>query len=101
MSRREQLQEMLQLEPDDVFLNYALAKAFVAEDRIEEGKRQFRRTLQLDPDHVAGHFQLAQVLASEDDTDEARKVVTRGIDVARKANDSHAVMEMTEFLEML
>lgn len=101
MSRREQLQTMLQAEPDDVFLNYALAKAFVAEGRIEDGLARFRRTLELDPDHVASYFQLAQVLAGEGNVDEARNVVTQGIDVARKVGDSHAEMEMSGFLDSL
>jgi thioredoxin-like negative regulator of GroEL len=92
---------MLQSEPDDVFLNYALAKAFVEEGRVDEGLAQFRRTLQLDPDHVASYFQLAQVLAAEGDEDEARSVVAQGIAVARQVGDTHAEMEMTGFLETL
>jgi Flp pilus assembly protein TadD len=92
---------MLQSEPDDVFLNYALAKAFIEEGRVDEGLSQFRCTLQLDPDHVASYFQLAQVLAAEGDVDEARSAVTQGIAVARKVGDAHAEMEMTGFLETL
>ena len=101
MSRREQLQSMLQSEPDDVFLNYALAKAFIEEGRVDDGLAQFRRTLELDPDHVASYFQMAQVLATEGDIDESRRVVSQGIDVARKVGDSHAEMEMTGFLDSL
>jgi len=99
--RREQLQALLRDEPDDVFLNYALAKSFVEEGRVDDALAQFRRTLELDPDHVASYFQMAQVLAAEGNTDEARSVVSRGIDVARKVGDAHAEMEMTGFLDSL
>jgi predicted Zn-dependent protease len=99
--RREQLQAMLHAEPDDVFLNYALAKALVEEGRADDALAQFRRTLRLDPDHVASYFQMAQVLAAEGNPDEARTVVSQGIDVARKVGDAHAEMEMTGFRESL
>lgn len=101
MPRREQIQTMLDAEPDDVFLNYALAKSLVEEGRVDEGIAQFRRTLQLDPDHVASYFQLAQVLAAEGNVDESRTVVTQGIAIARQVGDTHAEMEMTGFLDSL
>jgi len=101
VSRREQLQQMLEADPDDVFLNYALAKSLVEEGEIEAGKQRFHRTLQLDADHVASYFQLAQVLAGEGETEEARRTITQGLAVARKVRDAHAEMEMTEFLETL
>lgn len=101
MSRREQLEEMLQSEPEDTFLNYALGKAFIEEGRIDDGLAQFRKTLELDADHVASYFQMGQVLAAEGEEQQARDIVTQGISVARKTGDRHAEMEMTGFLETL
>ncbi|MFQ5732498.1 MAG: tetratricopeptide repeat protein [Planctomycetaceae bacterium] len=101
MPSPEQVEALLADEPDDVFLNYALGKAYVEAGRIECGLAQFRRTLELDPDHVAGYFQMAQVLASTGDDEAARETVTRGIAVAKKVGDAHAEMEMTGFLDAL
>lgn len=101
MPRREQLETMLADEPDDLFLNYALAKAWIEEGNVDAGLEQFRRVIELDGDHVASYFQMAQVLAAEDDPAAAREIVTEGISVARRVGDSHAEMEMTGFLESL
>lgn len=101
MPRRKQLEALLAEEPDDVFLNYALAKALVQEGEVDAGLAQFRRVLQLDAGHVATYFQMAQTLAAEGETEAARETVTRGISVARRAGDSHAEREMTEFLNAL
>lgn len=101
MSRREQLQEMLSAEPNDVFLNYALAKAMVESGETDEGIAQFQKTLQIDPKHVPSYFQMAQAQAADGDVDPARKTLTQGIQIAREAGDEHAEMEMTEFLDTL
>jgi len=101
MPRREQLEQMLSSDPNDVFLNYALAKALAEEGRAEDALEQFRKTLQLDPKHVASYFQMAQIQSAAGDADTARETVTQGIEVGRRLGDTHAVKEMTEFLEAL
>ena len=101
MSRREQLEELLQSEPDDVFLNYALAKQCVSDGDTEGGLAGFARTLELDPNYVPAYFQQGQVLAEQGKTDSAREIIHAGIAVAQKVGDTHAVGEMTEFLAML
>jgi len=101
MPSADQIQALLADEPDDVFLNYALAKAYVEAGRAADALDQFQRTLELDADHVASYFQMAQALAAEGRTDEARDTVTQGITVAKREGDANAEMEMTGFLEML
>ena len=101
VSRREQLTQMLQSDADDVFLNYALAMAMLAEGDDEAGLRQMDRVIELDPNYVAAHFQKGQALARAGNLDDARSALQRGILVARKVGDTHAEGEMTGFLESL
>ena len=101
MPTADQILTMLNDEPDDVFLNYALGKAYVEAGKADEGIAQFQKTLELDADHVASYFQMAQAFAVEGRTDEARTTATQGIEVARRVGDSHAEMEMTGFLDTL
>lgn len=101
MARREKLEEMLQIEPNDPFLHYALAKETLGEGKQEEAVIELRTVLERFPDYHPAHFQLGQVLLELDERDEAREVVTRGIEAAKEQNDAHAVSEMTGFLEML
>ena len=101
MPRREQLEEMLKSEPDDVFLHYALAKAYVAEGQTERGLERFRQVIERDPNYVPAYFQMGQTRAEAGRTAEAREILTRGIAVARQVGDRHAEAEMTGFLDTL
>lgn len=101
MSRRAQLEDLLQSEPDDVFLNYALAKQCVSDGDVVEGLQRFARTRELSADYVPAYFQAAQVLAEQGETEKSREMATGGIEAARRTGDSHALGELTEFLEML
>ena len=101
MSRRTQLEKMLKADPDDVFLQYALAMQCVAEGDTSAGLERLQQVIDRDPDYVAAYFQQGQLLAQQGDIDAAKPVITRGIQVARKVGDNHAEAEMTGFLETL
>jgi tetratricopeptide (TPR) repeat protein len=96
-----QLEQLLESDPDDVFLQYALAKARISEGDVEAGLAQFQAVIDRQPDYVPAYFQKGQALADRGRADEARAVLISGINVARKVGDGHAEREMTEFLESL
>jgi Flp pilus assembly protein TadD len=95
------LEELLQSEPDDIFLRYALAKACISEGDFESGLSGFNEVIDRQPEYVPAYFQAGQALAENGRTAEARDIVTRGIQVARRVSDRHAESEMTEFLDSL
>jgi predicted Zn-dependent protease len=101
MPTRNQLEELLKSDPEDVFLLYAHAKACVSEGDVEMGLRQFDEVLKRDEKHVATYFQKGQVLAEAGRTDEAIAALTQGIQVAREVKNDHAESEMRGFLEAL
>ena len=101
MSRREQLQELLKSDPDDVFLHYALAMECLSDGETIGGLKGLDRVIQRDPDYVAAYFQKGQALATEGETAAAKSALAQGIEVARKIGDSHAEAEMRAFLEAL
>jgi thioredoxin-like negative regulator of GroEL len=98
---RQQLEELLQSDPNDVFLQYALAKARISEGDVEGGLAQFQLVINGNPDYVPAYFQKGQSLAERGRIEEARTVLASGIQVARKVGDGHAEREMTEYLESL
>jgi thioredoxin-like negative regulator of GroEL len=98
---RKQLEQLLESDPDDVFLQYALAKACVSEGDVETGLLKFQAVIDGHPDYVPAYFQKGQALAEQGRNLEARSVLTQGIAAARRAGDRHAESEMTEFLEAL
>jgi tetratricopeptide (TPR) repeat protein len=101
MPRRDQIEAMLKDDPDDTFLNYALAKELVSEGDVGAGIAAFDRVLGLNSDYVPAYFQKAQALSGEGETEAARDVLIRGIEVAQRVGDSHAAGEMTAFLDTL
>lgn len=101
MPRSEQLKEMLEADPDDLFLRYALAMAYVSEGDASAGLNVLGEVIERDPDYVAAYFQKGQILAEQGETDSAREIVTRGIEAARRTGDQHAEGEMSEFLQTL
>jgi thioredoxin-like negative regulator of GroEL len=92
---------LLESDPDDVFLQYALAKAQISEGDVDGGLAQFQAVIDRHPDYVPAYFQKAQSLAERGRTEEARAVLIDGIRIARKVGDGHAEREMTEFLDAL
>jgi thioredoxin-like negative regulator of GroEL len=98
---RKQLEQLLESDPDDVFLQYALAKACVSEGDLEVGLSKFQEVIDRHPEYVPSYFQKGQALAEQGRAVEARTVLTQGIHAARHAGDRHAEAEMTEFLEAL
>ena len=101
MSRIEKIQRMLGDEPDDVFLNFALAMEFAKLERFTDSLAQFDRVLQIDPGYVVAFFHKAKTLAAMGDADAAKEVLTAGIDKATEVGDTHAKLEMTEYRAIL
>jgi len=98
MSRRDQLQQMLQQSPDDAFLLYALAMEERSTGNDQAALSQLDRVLAVDSDYVAAYFQKGQILAGLDQPEQARQVLQEGVAVAGRVGDDHAAAEMTEFL---
>ena len=101
MPKREQIQEMLKSDPDDVFLRYALAMTYASEGDSAAALEGLQEVIERDPDYVAAFFQKGQIFAREGRTEAAREILVRGIEAARRARDSHAEAEMIGFLETL
>jgi tetratricopeptide (TPR) repeat protein len=97
-SRREKIEEMLQNEPDDVFLRYGLAVEYDNEERYDESLALFTGLTHDKPPHVPSFFRGAQLLARLDRIEEARAVLRAGIEEARQQDNAHAAAEMSEFL---
>ena len=84
MSKREQLEKMLEASPDDEFLKYALAMACSSEGDEEEAVRRLALITDGNPDNVSAWFQQAQILARMGESEDAAEVARNGIEAARK-----------------
>ena len=101
MSRLAKLEELLQQDPNDPFLNYAIAKELLSSGETEPGLARLKDVIESHPDYVPAYFQRGQSLHEDGQTDQAREVIEAGIEVAARTGDQHAEMEMRGFLELL
>ncbi len=95
------LLSMLEKEPDDVFLNYALAVEFVGEQKYEEAEKQFLKTNKLDSEYLPCYYQLGQVAEKINKEKEALEYYYKGVDLAKKQNNNKALNELNEAIWML
>jgi predicted Zn-dependent protease len=100
-TRREKIEAMLKLEPQDQFLRYGLAAEYDNEERYEESLAMFRGLMADQPPHVASFLRGAQLLVKLDRIADARAVLREGIEIARAKGEAHAAGEMGELLASL
>lgn len=98
MTRREQLQQMLQENQDDTFLLYALAMEERSAGDDQAALAGLQRVLAVDSRYVAAYFQSGQILAGLGRNDDAVAILQQGITMANQVGDAHAAGEMNEFL---
>lgn len=96
-SRKEQIRELIELEPDDPELHYALAMESVSEGDDAAAVSAFVGLRQRAPDYVPGYVQAGRALIRLGRDDEASEVLKAGIATATKKGDAHAAGEMVSF----
>lgn len=97
-TRRQQIESMLQNEPDDPFLQYALAMELDKEGEHKQSLEWLARLAESVPPYVPAFFMAGQQLVRLDRITEAQDWLTRGIAQAQEQGNLHAAGEMTEFL---
>jgi tetratricopeptide (TPR) repeat protein len=98
--RIEILKKLIQMDPSDTFSRFALALEH-KEEKPVEAVQLFEELLKLDPDYVPAYFQAGLTRLDQNDFDQARDWLERGIEVAQKVGDDHALGEMQEVLDTL
>jgi predicted Zn-dependent protease len=98
MSRLDQLLKMLEAEPQDTFLRYAVAMEYRSLGEPAPATQHFLRLVGQQPPHVPSFFMYGQLLAETGEVEQARAVLRDGIEQARAQGDAHAAGEMSQFL---
>ena len=92
---------MLQAEPQDVFLRYALAMEMEKAGEHQSALALHLQLTQESSPHVASFFRSAQILVGQGQYEAARGFLRDGIEVARRSGDLHSAAEMSEMLGKL
>lgn len=101
MPSMRDLQAMLDAEPNDAFLRYALAMELAKQGQHAASLGQFDELLRRHATYVPGYFMKGRTLEQAGEPERAKAVYRQGIEVARQTGDLHAAGEMTAALEAL
>ncbi|MFC0773243.1 tetratricopeptide repeat protein [Terrimonas alba] len=94
MDRIEKLLEFLRANPNDSFVQHALALEYVKTGNDEKGREVFETLLARDPDYVGSYYHLAKLLERNGAVEDAIKWYEKGMEVAKKAGENHAYGEL-------
>ena len=101
MDRIARLKEFLQATPGDNFLKHALALEYIKIGDDNTAKGIFEEILTQAPDYIGSYYHLAKLLERTGDTNAAIQWYEKGMEVAKKAGDLHALGELRSAYEEL
>ena len=94
MDRMEKLKEYLAAQPQDSFLQHALALEHLKIGQESEALNLFTSILNRDPDYIGSYYHLAQLLQRQGKKEEALYWYQQGMTRARALGDKHAYNEL-------
>lgn len=100
-ARITSLKELLEKEPNDVFMNYVLGIEYQSIGKIESAKTLFLRVLELDPSYIPAYYQIGKLFESQNDNESAIKYFQSGLSIATEKADHKTAGEFREALFLL
>jgi Flp pilus assembly protein TadD len=94
IARVEKLKLMLQEQPTDSFLLFALGLEMMKAGEMKEAESLFRTIMTHDPNYCGVYYHLGKLLEREDRVDEAMLVYDQGLLICKKLNEQHNYNEL-------
>jgi predicted Zn-dependent protease len=101
MDRIETIKHLLTENPNDIFLNYALAMEYMSLSDWNSSIDQLEWIRSKHPDYLALYYQLAHVYEKLNNSNMAIEVYEQGIELAIKLSDKKTQLELKSALEEL
>ena len=101
MERIEILREMLENQPDDAFLLFALAKEYEKLRDLERAVATYRQLEARHPDYLALYYHLGFTYMELDQLNAASKTLQKGHKIAMSQGDSKTAGEIKSLLQDL
>lgn len=101
LSRIDMVIKLLESEPNDVFLNFALGLEYVAELNVVEAENQFKIVLGINKNYIPAYYQLGKLLESQLKNTDALNYFKEGLKKAKEQKDNKAINEFGEAIFML
>lgn len=91
---------MLEQQPLDLFLQYALAMEYLGMDQSDKAQNLFRAIIATDEHYVAAYYQLGKLVETTNET-EAITIYQKGMSEAQLKGDQKTVNEFRSAVEEL
>ena len=101
MDRVEKIKELLEVDPNDSFLQHALALEFIKAGNDAGAQKLFESILAREPGYIGSYYHLAKLLERKGDTQSAKKWYEQGMNQAKNAGELHAYNELRSAYEEL
>ena len=101
MDRIAKLKEFIAANPQDNFVQHALALEYVKAGEDEEARKLFEQILLNDESYVGSYYHLAKLLERQGRKEDAIKWYEKGMLKAKESGDQHAYNELQNAYEDL
>jgi len=89
-----ELKNLLQNDPEDTFLHYALGLEYVKIGRIELALERFEILLNKFPDYLPVYYQVAHLYLEKGDNEQAESTFKKGIALASRLEEIKTYQEL-------
>ena len=101
MDRIQKIREFLEQNPNDNFLQHALALEYIKLGQDDAARLLFEEILSRDPGYVGSYYHLAKLHERNQSLENAISVYEKGMEEAKKAGENHAYSELKSAYEEL
>ena len=99
--RLQKLAEMLEKQPNDTFLLYAMGMEYLGMGEVNVAEKYFKLVLEFDKAHVATYYQLGILFTQNNREIEAQDFLEKGYELAKQKGDLKTQNEFRSALDEL
>lgn len=92
--RLKQLQHLFEENPNDSFIQFAIAKEHEKLGHHEDALHFYLHLIEKDPHYVGAYYHLGKLYEKLEEAGNAWEVYEKGIEMAREASDHHTLGEL-------
>lgn len=101
MDRLEKLKEFLKTNPQDSFVQHAMALEYIKLGNDKAAGSLFEEILKREPDYIGSYYHLAKLFERNNKMQQAIQVYEKGMEEAKKVGDNHSFGELRGAFEEL
>lgn len=97
----EQLLELLETNPNDPFLNFAIAQEYAKKGDLEQALERYKKLVDSDPEYTGTYYHLGKLYEQLGEVDLAIETYRKGIAVTKKLGQIHDKDELLTALSTI